>query len=208
MNRHERARPARSGRASASYRPSMEKMSIRNPAPEDRGTDPAKLLAYRVLAFSQRLYRGIEIVLQDELGLSVRQWRILLLLASHGPRSPQDIAAFWRYDKSQVSRAVSELVEKKLVTAERAEQDARRVTVSLTASGRKIYERGLPLSLARQEKLTSCLTRSQLTEFEHTLEILTRQADAMLGLAEADDEAPAKARGAGRAGTRTPARRP
>jgi len=207
MSRHDPARPA--PRPGQRVVPAFnEKMTTRDPTPADPGTDPAKLLAYRVLAFSQRLYRGIEILLQDELGLSVRQWRILLFLATHGPRSPQDIAAFWRYDKSQVSRAVSELVEKKLVTAERAEQDARRVTVSLTASGRRVYERGLPLSLARQEKLTSCLTRGQLAEFERTLEILTRQADAMLGPAEAGNDAPAKAGRARRAGTGAPARRP
>ncbi|MEI2416965.1 MarR family winged helix-turn-helix transcriptional regulator [Orrella sp. JC864] len=177
-------------------------MPVTDSKPESQQVDPAKLLAYRVLTFSQRLYRGIEIVLQNELGLSVRQWRILLFLASYGSRSLQEIAAFWRYDKSQVSRAVSELVEKGLAVTERAEQDVRRVMVGLTAQGWRTYEQGLPLSLARQEKLTSCLTRSQLKEFERTLELLTRQADAMLDQAEEGRQAPAAGKGKRKAGPR------
>lgn len=148
--------------------------------PPDFKIDPSQLLAYRILSFSQRLYRGIEILLNKELDLSVRQWRVLLYLANYGVRSSQEIAAFWRYDKSQVSRAISQLVEKKLLHVERDEQDARRVMVSLTPEGQKVYEKGLPLSLARQEELTSCLSEAQLREFERTLEILTNQADLML----------------------------
>jgi DNA-binding MarR family transcriptional regulator len=161
--------------------PTLHETMSSEPEPSGERVDPASLLAYRVLTFSQRLYRGIEILLQDELGLSVRQWRVLLYVASNGPRSGQDIAAFWRYDKSQVSRAVAELVEKHLVVAQRVKRDARRMQVSITAEGMRVYERGLPLSLARQQELTSCLTPAQLAEFENTLELLTRQADAMLG---------------------------
>jgi DNA-binding MarR family transcriptional regulator len=147
---------------------------------EKQKIDPTKLLAYRVLTFSQRLYRGIEVLLEKELGLSVRQWRVLLFLANYGPHSPQEIAAFWRYDKSQVSRAISELVDKQLVSTERSELNARRIVVSLTCKGLDIYDKGLPLSLVRQEKLTSCLTSDQLIEFERTLDMLTNQADTML----------------------------
>jgi len=151
--------------------------------------DPAKLLAYRVLSFSQRLYRGIELVLENELGLSVRQWRVLLYLANYGPQSVQDIAHFWRYDKSQVSRAVSELLQKRLVESHASEKDGRRVIVGLTRPGRAVYERGLPLSLARQEKLTSCLGQEQIAEFERMLELLTRQADLMLSELQRQKEA-------------------
>ena len=161
--------------------------------PKDGGIDPAKLLAYRVLAFSQRLYRGIELVLESQLSLSVRQWRVLLFLANYGPQSVQEIARFWRYDKSQVSRAVSELLEKGLVESNASQEDGRRVIVGLTTEGRRVYDCGLPLSLARQDKLTSCLSRSELAEFERMLELLTNQADTMLSDSPSQKEtAPAK----------------
>ncbi len=142
--------------------------------------DPSTLLAYRVLALSQQLYRGIEVVLEDELNLSVRQWRVLLMLANLGPQSMQAISEFWRYDKSQVSRAVSELLQRALVNTTACAQDRRRTIVTLTAQGHRIYERGLPLSLARQQRLTECLSPDALRTFENTLDILNRQAQALL----------------------------
>lgn len=168
-------------------------------APSQAGDiDPAKLLAYRVLSFSQRLYRGIEVVLESELGLSVRQWRVLLYLANYGPQSVQEIASFWRYDKSQVSRAVSELLEKRLVESRASEKDGRRVIVGLTRPGRDVYERGLPLSLARQDKLTSCLGRDEIAEFERMLDLLTKQADIMLSEFQPQKEAAPAQRGSKR----------
>lgn len=155
-------------------------MSTPSELSHDNKIDPAKLLAYRVLTLGQRLYRGIEIVLESQLGLSVRQWRVLLFLANYGPQSVQDIATFWRYDKSQVSRAVSELLEKTLVVSRASQEDGRRVIVALTPEGRRVYDSGLPLSLLRQDKLTSCLSKKELTEFERMLNLLTQQADTML----------------------------
>ncbi len=154
--------------------------------------EPQNLLAYRLLSLSQLLNRGIEVVLDTHLGLSVRQWRVLLYLANAGPSSVQHIADFCRYDKSQVSRAVSELLDKKLVRSASSPSDGRRIVVALTAAGRKVYEQGLPLSLARQDRLASCLTGKELAAFQKTLETLTRQAEILLGEAHAEKERAAR----------------
>lgn len=142
--------------------------------------DPSKLLAYRVLALSQLLYRGIERVLDKELDLSVRQWRVLLMLASRGPQTSQAIAQFWRYDKSQVSRAVAELGQKGLVHTAACAQDRRRLIVRLTPAGHALHARGLPLSLERQAQLTSRLSPNDVQQFEQTLDSLLNQAEALL----------------------------
>lgn len=147
--------------------------SILNPQPE-------KLLAYRVLSFSQQLYRGIELLLESRLGLSVRQWRVLFYLASYDARSVQDIAAFWKYDKSQVSRAVRELVLKDLVVSRASPIDRRSVIIELTPQGWSTYERGLPLSLERQDRILACVNASELNVFENVLDRLTHQAERML----------------------------
>lgn len=147
--------------------------------------DPRQLIAYRILSLSALLNRGIETVLDTEAGLSVRQWRVLLCLANYGASSVQRIADFCRYDKSQVSRAVSELQARKLVRSKPSPEDGRSIVVSMTAAGRRLYEQALPLSLARQDELTRCLTTSQLKEFEKTVDLLTRQAEDMLRAAHA-----------------------
>lgn len=152
--------------------------------------DATQLLAYRVLTLSQLLNRGIEVILDTHLGLSVRQWRVLLCIASRGPQSMQKIADFCRYDKSQVSRAVSELLEKKLVKTTASPSDGRRVLVDFTGAGQAIYEQGLPLSLARQERLASCLNPGELETFDKAMQTLIHQAEALLQEAhEARDNA-------------------
>ncbi|MBO9356287.1 MarR family transcriptional regulator [Bordetella petrii] len=144
------------------------------------GVDPTQLIAYRVLTLSQLLNRGIEVILDTHLGLSVRQWRVLLCIANAGPQSVQDIADFCRYDKSQVSRAVSELLDKKLVVTTSSPTDGRRILVGMTPAGKKKYQRGMPLSLARQQRLASCLSARELDTFEAAMQTLIHQAEALL----------------------------
>lgn len=144
------------------------------------GVEPTELLAYRVLTLSQLLNRGIEVILDTHLGLSVRQWRVLLCIATRGAQSVQDIADFCRYDKSQVSRAVSEMLEKQLVITRPSPTDGRRVLVDMTAAGHVKYEQGMPLSLARQERLASCLSPRELQTFDKAMQTLIRQAETLL----------------------------
>lgn len=154
------------------------------------GVDPTQLIAYRVLTLSQLLNRGIEVILETHLGLSVRQWRVLLCIGNKGPQSVQEIADFCRYDKSQVSRAVSELLEKQLIITAASPTDGRRVLVDLTTAGQAIYEQGLPLSLARQQRLASCLSTRELGTFEKAMQTLIHQAEGLLQEAhEARDKA-------------------
>jgi len=153
---------------------------------------PTELLAYRVLTLSQLLNRGIEVILDTNLGLSVRQWRVLLCIAHGGAQYVQDIADFCRYDKSQVSRAVAELLEKKLVYTAPSPTDGRRILVDMTAAGRQKYEQGMPLSLARQQRLASCLSAGELQTFEKAMQTLIKQAETLLKEAYAEKSGKAR----------------
>jgi DNA-binding MarR family transcriptional regulator len=155
--------------------------NARNPSE----TAAERLLAFRVLALGQLLSRGMAAILDSQLGLSLRQWRVLFYLANTGPDSAQRIAEFCRYDKSQVSRAIAELIEKKMVKTAADRKDGRRLVVSLTTAGLDVYRRGLPLSQARHEQLAQCLTERELRAFEATADKLTRRAQAMLDEASA-----------------------
>lgn len=168
------------------------------PTAADNARNPSeaaaeKLLAFRVLALGQLLSRGMAAIVDNRLGLSLRQWRVLFYLANSGPDSAQRIAEFCRYDKSQVSRAIAELIEKKLVKTAADRQDGRKLIVSLTPAGLSTYKRGLPLSQARHDHLVQCLTERELRAFEATADKLTRQAQAMLDEACAQPAPRAKA---------------
>ena len=154
--------------------------------------DPTRLIAYRVLTLSQLLNRGIEVVLDKDLGLSVRQWRVLLCIGYGGEQSVQEIADFCRYDKSQVSRAVTELLDKALVTTTSSPIDGRRIMVAMTTAGRQKYEQGLSRSEARQASLASCLSADEFSAFEAAMQALITQAEHLLR--EAQTARPEKTR--------------
>lgn len=67
--------------------------------------------------------------------LSQTEFRILILLASKGLMAPSSIADEYGFDRAVVTRAVSTLVKKNLLTNERDENNNRKKVVALTALG-------------------------------------------------------------------------
>lgn len=116
----------------------------------------------------------------SELGLSVRQWRVIFFLANEGQGSVQEIADFWNYDKSQASRALQELTGKGYVSRVASTQDRRKVIASLTEAGRRAYRRGLHISSLRDKRLKSAVADDELAAFDATLAKLADQAQMLL----------------------------
>lgn len=147
----------------------------------DKSTQAAsRLLAFRFLSTSQLLYRNLELMMGRELGLSVRQWRVMFFLANDGVGSVQEIADFCRYDKSQVSRALQELTDKAYVNRVPGVHDRRKVLASLTPAGIEVYRQGLRISLARDERMKRALSADELAAFNATLDKLAEQAQAIM----------------------------
>lgn len=73
-----------------------------------------------------------------EHGLGASQLFVLHELKRDAPLSINELAERTLTDQSTVSVVVSKLIEKGLVTRERAEEDARRLELTLTAKGHRI----------------------------------------------------------------------
>lgn len=69
--------------------------------------------------------------------LSQTEFRVLILLASKGSMSPSQIADCYGYDRAVVTRALSALVKKGLLTNEYQEGNRRSKVAQLTALGRQ-----------------------------------------------------------------------
>ncbi len=86
-----------------------------------------------------------------------------------------ELAARLGIDKSQASRAVSRMAQTGLV---------RRVTargeIKLSPRGRRLYERGLPLMLARHRRVMAGASNAQLRTFAKAFPKLLENAKAML----------------------------
>ena len=151
------------------------------PKPTASGYTPTEhLITFRISVLSQLLSRVVDASVSAELALSSRQWRMLVSLNRVGPSTAGDLARFAHLDKSQVSRAAHELEQRGLLTQSGVEADRRRVTLALTAEGRKTVRQGLAGSERRQERLQAALSASDYAAFNRVVARLTEEAEAML----------------------------
>lgn len=156
------------------------KPRLRATAEELRRHTPETLITFRVSVLSQLLARLVDASVGRDLGLSSRQWRVLVVLNRLGPSTSGGVARMASLDHSQVSRASYELVEKGLLVQEGDAVDRRRQVLSLTPAGLRVLRDGLGGSLERERRLRACLGEEDYAALGRALAALTAEARAML----------------------------
>jgi DNA-binding MarR family transcriptional regulator len=135
-----------------------------------------------------RIANRLNRLLVDELksqGMTFRDWRVLAFLAATDRRTIVELAEYSVIPHSTLSRLLDRMARNGLVKRTSAAHDLRAVALSLTAAGRKRYERILPLALA----LNAELMRGFTPDERRTLAALLGRMRDNLGL----DGAPAPA---------------
>lgn len=145
-----------------------------------RSHAPEALITFRVSVLSHLLARVVESSVGQALGLSSRQWRLLVILNRLGPSTSGQVAAATHLDHSQVSRASYELAEKGLIAMAMDPADRRRQLLSATAAGIALLRQGIVGSIARQDRLRSTLSDADYEAFGRVLAVLSDEAHAML----------------------------
>ena len=156
------------------------KSTLKVPAKALRRHEPEELITFRVSVLSQLLSRVMKDSVSGELGLSSRQWRVLVMLNRLGPSTSGQVAAATRLDHSQVSRASYELADKGLIAMESDAADRRKQTLGVAPAGVELLRRGIVGSLDRQARLQGCLNEEEYAVLGRALTKLTAQAQAML----------------------------
>jgi DNA-binding MarR family transcriptional regulator len=114
--------------------------------------------------------------LYRKLGLTVGGWRTLSLIGRYEPIHPSSIASRTSVDPDKVTRAVDRLVSKGLVARKVDSEDRRRIVLTLTARGRRVYTEIDQVRRAVEERFLSVLSKDELTRFNATLDKLEAQA--------------------------------
>src|SRR5690606_25851342 len=94
----------------------------------------------------------------EPFGLSIPEWRVLAAIAERASLTFSQISSTLTMDRAQVSRTIGSLLTKGLIaqlTAARTERrgrghDVTQTTLLLTAEGRRIYRRILPIAQRHQ----------------------------------------------------------
>jgi DNA-binding MarR family transcriptional regulator len=149
-------------------------------AEELRRHAPEALITFRVSVLSQLLARLVDTSVGQDLGLSSRQWRVLVVLNRLGPSTSGAVARMASLDHSQVSRASFELAAKGLVAMGDDAADRRRQVLSVTPAGVAVLRDGLGGSLERERRLRACLGEEDYAVLGRALAALTAEARIML----------------------------
>lgn len=145
----------------------------------DTGLSPVWRLNFLANFFTASVYRE----LMDQFGLGRPEFVILYCLRHQPGLLARDVARVTGQPKNSISRAVSDLLNKGLITRDTDPADKRVKHLSLTASGAALLDEVLPLLLTQQARMYDPLSTAEQTEF---LRLLDKMIHAMPGWVPAD----------------------
>ena len=119
--------------------------------------DLSDFLPYQLAVASSRISRAFAERYRAEFGLSIPEWRVLAHLAQSDAVSVREIHARVDMDKSKVSRAAARLEAAGLIEKRENPEDRRLLDMRLTAKGRDLIARIVPIADSYQGELLALI---------------------------------------------------
>jgi len=129
-------------------------------------------LPYVLANLAERVSSSLSHIYADEFQLTIPEWRVIANLAEHGTLNARQIVDFTTMEKSKVSRAVSNLSARGLVSQQRAQGDSRAKDLALTGAGKALYRSIVPRVLAWERELLEELSPGEYRDLMYALEKL------------------------------------
>lgn len=148
--------------------------------------DLDRYLPYRLSLTSNLVSSALARTYQDKFALSVTDWRIMAVLAEKPGASADDVCQRTQVEKSMVSRGVSRLLGRRLISRRFDETDRRRSQLSLTKTGKAVYEEIVPSSREFEDELLSCLSKEERRQLTGLLDKLYSHVITMACLSGSD----------------------
>lgn len=154
-------------------------------AMEGDGRSAAKLeletfLPYRLNVLASIVSQGLAGIYAKRYGIGVPEWRVMATLGQFGAMTAKDIGGHSHMHKTKVSRAVATLEKRQMVQRRANRQDLREAFLSLTDTGRAVYDDLVPVALTFAADLTEGLSRPERAELEALLAKLTKRGLKLL----------------------------
>ena len=122
-------------------------------------------LPYRLSVLAQLVSESLHDLYAEPFGLSVTQWRVMAALGRFAPLTASDVGQRIVMDKVAVSRAVAGLMKRGLVERATDRNDRRRASLRLSARGRAMHARIVPLALDYEARLYEALASGERQAF-------------------------------------------
>ena len=149
--------------------------------------DLFKFAPFRLNRLAAEVSAALSSEYQERYGLDIPEWRVLATLGFRNDAcSAQYVSHCTRTHKSTISRAVTALMDRRLVERVENEDDRREFRLRLTRKGKALYEALIPRLLRREQEILSCLSAKERKDFASLLGKIEQSLDLVQTSKEAD----------------------
>lgn len=135
-----------------------------------------KFLPYRLAILSHSVSNSIATVYASRFGLTIPEWRVIVILGRFPGLSAVEVAERTLMDKVAVSRAVTKLIKNGRVDREFADADRRRSILTLSDKGLKVLDEISPLALGIEDMLLEGLSKEEIETLNRVMDRLLDKA--------------------------------
>jgi DNA-binding MarR family transcriptional regulator len=112
----------------------------------------------------------------EQFGITMHMWRVVLVLHFNGPLTLVDISRITGVKTSTLSRLVGRMIDKRLLSRRRSEEDMRTVQISLRREGEALFRKLWPEAANAQARVAAPFAEPDLANFKDML----RQIETIL----------------------------
>jgi DNA-binding MarR family transcriptional regulator len=136
---------------------------------------------YRFSIISKRLVDCLAEMHQSKYGLSINGWKVMSVIGRFGPLAAFEVGKFVSLDPDKVTRTVELLVKQSYVLRKQDSKDRRRISLSLSARGKRVHDDIETVRYAMEREFLSVLGPAELTNFYAVMDKLDAQARDRFG---------------------------
>ncbi len=131
--------------------------------------DLKEFLPYQLSVLSLKISNGIAEHYQDQFGINISEWRVLVILYQNPDITAKKVAQLSQMDKVRISRTLKSLLNKDYVEQRPHPLDARAKNYELNQRGRYLMRAVIPDALRYEENLLSQLTAEEREQLHHLI---------------------------------------
>ena len=148
-----------------------------NPAgPEEAALKLDDFLPYRLNVCASLVSQALSRIYAERYKIGVPEWRVLVTLGQFGMMTAKAIGIHSYMHKTKVSRAVALLERRKLITRRANRADMREAFLSLTTTGREVYDELAPMALNFARHLLQTVEPADRAALDRALKKLTERS--------------------------------
>jgi DNA-binding MarR family transcriptional regulator len=138
-------------------------------------------LNFQIVTLSNKLSLTVARRALADDGLTLREWRIMMVVFIFGPSMAREISEKALLDPAHVSRTVHAMQKAGLVAFDQNREDRRQIIVRLTEQGERIAQKVLPKAVAVSNAFRSIFSEDEYATLISLLSRANDHAEKLLG---------------------------